>query len=155
MDRALDEIYAEIPSIPDCTGQCADACGPIAMTSGEWDRIKRIARRTPKMKQGSMVCPLLSPTGKCTTYTLRPLICRLWGATPQLACPQGCKPERWLSRDEARDIFERVAAVAGPGTDGPLGKVDDLWSAIALEAREERAAIIDRIKEAANASIKH
>lgn len=91
---------------------------------------------------------MLSPTGKCTVYTVRPFICRLWGTTPTLRCPEGCEPERWLTREEARDIYERIQAIAGPESAGPLGEVDDLWGAIALEAREHRAAIIEQIEKA-------
>lgn len=147
-ERALDEIYAEIPQIPDCDGSCADACGPIAMFRGEWDRVKRSFGRTPRLAPGSMTCPMLSPTGKCMVYTVRPYICRLWGATPGLRCPRGCKPERWLTRQEAQDIFDRIAAIAGPEVTGPLGSLEDLWAGIGLEAREARAATVDKIRKA-------
>src|ERR1035437_9443162 len=107
-ERALEEVYAGIPKIPDCTGACVDSCGPIIMFKGEWDRVKRSARRTPRAKQGAIVCPLLSSTGGCTVYSVRPFICPLWGTTPQLACPQGCQPERWLTTAEVKVLFERV-----------------------------------------------
>lgn len=147
-ERALDEIYAEIPSIPDCTGACASACGPIAMFAGEWERVKRTFGRTPRMQPGSLVCPMLSPTGKCMVYSVRPYICRLWGTTRALACPEGCRPERWLTRDEAHDIFLRLRELAGPETAGPVGNVTDLWEGIALEAREARLELVEQIKQA-------
>lgn len=143
----LEAIYAEIPRIPDCTGKCAAACGPITMFEGEWKRVKRAMRGTPKMAKGSLVCPMLSPNGWCQAYSVRPWICRAWGTVKELACPEGCQPERWLTRTEAEDIFRRVEAVAGPRTNGPVGSVEDLWGAIALEARAHRQEILDRIKE--------
>lgn len=148
-DRALDEIYSQIPSIPACDGSCADACGPIAMFKGEWDRIKRAKGHAPRLHPARpLTCPMLSPTGSCTVYTVRPYICRLWGATQGLACPKGCEPERWLTREEAHEIFLRIQAVAGPEVTGPLGNIEDLWQGIALDEREGRIALMDRIREA-------
>lgn len=148
-DRTLDEIYREIPDIPACDGRCVDACGPIAMTTGEWDRIQRLKGFTPKLRD-PMVCPMLSPTGRCTVYTVRPYICRLWGTVAEMKCPHGCQPERWITRDEAQDIFDRIMAVAGPGTAGPLGTVPDLWRAIALPQRAARMAIVEGRRKVAS-----
>lgn len=142
-DRSLDEIYREIPNMPSCDGRCVESCGPIAMTAGEWERIIRYKGHVPRLRD-EMTCPMLSPTGKCTVYTVRPYICRLWGAVPEMRCPFGCEPERWLTRAEAQGIFDRVMAVAGPRTAGPLGTIPDLWKAIALPQRAARQAIIDR-----------
>lgn len=146
MDKALDEIYKEIPNIPACSGACADACGPIAMTEGEWKRIIRKVGHVPKPTR-HMVCPMLSPTGSCMVYTVRPYICRIWGSVEELRCPAGCEPDRWLTRDEARDIFNRIVAIAGPGTNGPLGKIDDLWHGIALDQRAARAEAIKKARK--------
>jgi Fe-S-cluster containining protein len=151
-DRALQEIYAEIPAIPGCQLRCAQSCGPIAMFKGEWKRVKRSAGYTPRLAKGSLVCPLLSPTGKCTVYTARPYICRLWGATKTLACPHGCEPERWLTAQEAHDIFKRIEAIAGPEIDGPIGGgmqgAAELWKSIALQARESRLELFEAIAQA-------
>lgn len=37
-------------------------------------------------------CPHLGDQG-CQAYAERPLICRLFGTTPRLACPNGKRPE--------------------------------------------------------------
>ena len=37
-------------------------------------------------------CPHLGDKG-CEVYAERPLICRLFGTTPRLACPNGKRPE--------------------------------------------------------------
>lgn len=37
-------------------------------------------------------CPHLGESG-CQVYAERPLICRLFGTTPRLACPNGRRPE--------------------------------------------------------------
>lgn len=119
------------------------------MFTEEWKRVQRSAGgRSLRYVPGSLRCPMLSASGKCTVYTSRPYICRLWGTTEVLACPDGCQPERWLTREEAQGIFERLRAVAGPGNDGPVGAIDDIWQGFALEAREERAARVAQIKQA-------
>lgn len=147
-DRAIEEIYAEIPAMKSCSGKCATACGPIAMFAEEWKRVLAArGGRAPRMRPGgSLTCPMLSPTGWCTVYSVRPYICRLWGTTKALRCPEGCEPERWLTTGEARDIFLRLREVAGPTIDGPLGSIDDLWLGIALDARENRAALLEDIR---------
>jgi uncharacterized protein len=149
-DRALDEIYAKIPSVPDCNGSCAEACGSISMLTGEWDRVKRAMPGGIKpFDAANFNCPMLSPTGKCMVYTARPFICRLWGTTPTLACPNGCEPSPgWLTIEQAHEIHAELVAVAGSGTDGPVGPVEDLWKAFALDARAERAARIEMIRQA-------
>ena len=41
-------------------------------------------------------CPHLGPTG-CQVYAERPLICRLFGTTPRLACPNGKRPDTFIA----------------------------------------------------------
>lgn len=146
-ERQIEAIYAEIPSIPDCTGACSTACGPIYMFRAEWKRVTRSLGRTPRGLKGRVTCPMLNQNGQCMVYSVRPYICRLWGTTPDLKCPQGCEPERWLSIEEARDIMGRLMAITGPQTDGPLGPIDDLWKGFALEERAARTALIEAIRE--------
>jgi len=40
-------------------------------------------------------CPHLGENG-CQVYAERPLICRLFGTTPRLACPNGKRPEAMI-----------------------------------------------------------
>ena len=147
-ERAIEEIYKEIPTIPSCTGACATACGPIVMFTEEWKRVKRSMGDKPLTYiPGSLRCPMLSPTGRCMVYSVRPYICRLWGTTDTLACPEGCQPTRWLTREQAHEIFVRLREVTGPGVDGPVGAVEDIWDAFALEEREERARRLEQIRQ--------
>lgn len=41
-------------------------------------------------------CPHLGDKS-CQVYAERPLICRLFGTTPRLACPQGKRPETLIT----------------------------------------------------------
>lgn len=43
----------------------------------------------------SLNCPHLGENG-CQVYAERPLICRLFGTTPGLACPNGQRPEAMI-----------------------------------------------------------
>jgi Fe-S-cluster containining protein len=40
-------------------------------------------------------CPHLGDQG-CQVYAERPLICRLFGTTPRLACPNGKRPDAMI-----------------------------------------------------------
>ena len=40
----------------------------------------------------NLSCPHLGENG-CQVYAERPLVCRLFGTTPRLACPKGKRPE--------------------------------------------------------------
>lgn len=78
------------PSIPnmDCD-RCGECCGPAACTPIEFKAIKAYAARKHiiPIKQGS-TCPWYQGTG-CLVYPVRPFICRLYGHTTQLVCPNG------------------------------------------------------------------
>lgn len=100
--EALDALYAQIPDAG-CKGLCQEFCGPVVMSSEEWQRIKE---RAGNVRAVSLQCPLLSPEGKCTVYEVRPMICRLWGSVESLRCPHGCKPAAYLSKE---DGFEFLA----------------------------------------------
>jgi len=43
-------------------------------------------------------CPHLGDKG-CTVYAERPLICRLFGTTPRLPCPNGNRPDKMIDPD--------------------------------------------------------
>lgn len=117
--QALDAIYRRIPEIA-CQRKCQEACGPILMSAAEWQRIKE---HGPVPRMVGMSCPILvNNNSACGRYTLRPAICRLWGAVKRMRCPWGCKPKRWLSDDEAGEILVAVQRlsnheIAGPARD--------------------------------------
>lgn len=117
------------------------------MFTREWERATNSLGHVPKGLRSDGMCPMLAHNGKCRVYSVRPYICRLWGCVKEMRCPQGCEPERWLTRDEAHEILKRLEAVAGPGALGPLGPIEDLMDGIGLARRAERAALIEAIRE--------
>ena len=54
-------------------------------------------------------CPHLGDKG-CQIYAERPLICRLFGTTPRLACPQGKRPEAMVDPQIEQRIYRFFAA---------------------------------------------
>lgn len=53
-------------------------------------------------------CPHLGENG-CEVYAERPLICRLFGTTPQLACPNGRRPAVMIDPDVEQQIHQYFA----------------------------------------------
>lgn len=115
----LQPLYDQIPAVP-CSGQCGrnrqnTCCGPIGCTKVEAELLEAFNGSTCKWfprPDGSVImnltqqrCPHLGLSGRCEAYAVRPLICRLWGAVEDLRCPWGCKPDRYLTRLEARRLL--------------------------------------------------
>lgn len=111
MSRTLQEIYADIPDVG-CKGLCVEACGPIACTRQEADRM--IAASGFKLKiDKTLTCGYLS-NGRCTVYAVRPLVCRLYGAAESLPCDFGCRPT--MSAEAAKKLLNE------------LGTANPVWS---------------------------
>lgn len=136
LQARLTAIYAQIPDI-DCKGLCAASCGPILIAPTEMlnatalatDPIPFTGRVTLtslddrddhgllNLPPGEWYyphtdrkgrCPLLK-NGRCTVHPNRPLICRLYGVVPEMTCPYGCRPDRWLTPDEVENLKTLVA----------------------------------------------
>lgn len=116
--QALDRVYARIPKI-NCTGQCQDTCNLIPCTEREKARLeKRLGRPFEPVNNPPkrIHCTALTAEGKCEAYTIRPLICRLYGVIDdsRMRCHHGCKPERYLTESEITALFRDVARIGGP-----------------------------------------
>ncbi|MDO8178956.1 MAG: YkgJ family cysteine cluster protein [Undibacterium sp.] len=55
-------------------------------------RLPRKSAAEHDLALADLSCPHLGKNG-CEVYEERPLICRLFGTTPQLVCPNGRRPE--------------------------------------------------------------
>lgn len=70
-----------------------------------------MARLPVKSKQeharalAELSCPHLGEHG-CQVYMERPLICRLFGTTPRLACPNGKRPEVMIAPRLEQQIYQ-------------------------------------------------
>lgn len=108
--KALRDIWAKIPKMVDCQGECQMSCGPVPSSQIESGLMEERAGHQLGTDQ-NLMCNMLRENGLCSVYAVRPMICRLWGATPKLACPLGCKPERWLTDKEAYGLYKELEAL--------------------------------------------
>lgn len=120
---ALRELYRRIPKV-NCKRLCGHSCRTVIdMSHTERERIETfLGEPLPEWMRTTvnLVCPLLSHTGECTVYGLRPMVCRLWGAvdTPALSCPHGCAVEGdLLTAVEAELLVLEAFRVGGSDID--------------------------------------
>ncbi len=125
--RAIERIYSRVPEVG-CKGLCQQACGPIAMTRLEADRIEAFLGHPIGEVDDELACPLLTENGRCSVYALRPLICRIYGAVESLSCEFGCGPSQMLTEEESRGLFTRMRDLSeGEGvTTAPLSLLNAL-----------------------------
>lgn len=104
----LDDLYAALPALA-CKGLCSDSCYSVGATEAETVTIE--LRHGVKVETGFYPdgCPALSPFKRCSVYVDRPLICRLWGMVPSMACSHGCVPVGGLLSEEAGRELVRQA----------------------------------------------
>ena len=89
----------------ECTPGCHDCCGPVTTSSEEMARLPEISLEAHAAALERFDCPHLGEQG-CTVYAERPLICRLFGTTPRLPCPNGRRPERMIAPKIDQQIQE-------------------------------------------------
>lgn len=102
--KQLRQLYKEIPSFS-CLLGCTGCCGPIPFTSSEWSRVR------DKKKASGIDCPY-SLQGRCDIYDERPFICRLFGASEDLKCPRGCRPDKPLSVEKTRQLMRKYRKIS-------------------------------------------
>lgn len=72
------------------------------------------------------MCPFLSKDRRCSIYSVRPSVCRLWGSDPSLPCEHGCTADRPpLSDDQVIRLIREIGKVGEPGLVG-FGDLDSL-----------------------------
>lgn len=102
--RKVEELRQRIPSFT-CIVGCHDCCGPVTASSEEVARmpIKTEAQHNAALSEFN--CPYLGKHG-CEVYADRPLICRLFGTTPRLLCPNGQRPVYMIDTRTEQEIHE-------------------------------------------------
>lgn len=112
VEKRLDNLYESIPVTIKCKGLCVESCGPIAMTGDEFRRISEASNSEPTVDSKG-TCSLLVG-GKCSVYSVRPLICRLFGLIKKMNCPYGCVPEpRWMTNEESYQLLRKIDKITG------------------------------------------
>jgi len=104
----IEDLYGMLPEIQ-CTPGCIECCrnfGIPSRTSVEDERLRAYLKaqgRELGQAKGT-TCPYVSEQG-CTVYPVRPLICRLYGNSPNYRCKMGVRPVILLEEDEEEDLF--------------------------------------------------
>lgn len=88
-----------------CTPGCHDCCGPVTASSEEMAHLPALSEQAHRLALAELNCPHLGESG-CQVYSERPLICRLFGTTPRLPCPNGKRPEVMLDPRIEEKIFQ-------------------------------------------------
>ena len=115
----LDAIYASIPEM-ECKGLCQHDCTHIGIMPVEVRRFQERGIALPAAHPETGMCSHLTEDGKCAIYAERPYVCRLWGTTPMMVCPHGCRPKRILSTEEVVGLMARMVALCPDGGVKPL-----------------------------------
>jgi Fe-S-cluster containining protein len=92
--QTLRFLRRRIPAF-ECVPGCHDCCGPVTASSEEMARLPEKSEQAHAAALAELSCPHLGGNG-CQIYAERPLICRLFGTTPRLACPNGKRPATLL-----------------------------------------------------------
>lgn len=97
----IEKLYDEIPP-SFCDANCSKCCtNMIQFAPSEEAAIGGYDYKG--------VCPHLKD-GKCSVYTKRPFICRLYGTSEMFVC-EGCTPERYLTDEETATLVHRYVAL--------------------------------------------
>lgn len=106
-DRKIDALRARIPSFV-CIVGCHDCCGPVTASSEEMARLPVKTEAEHEAALAELSCPHLGPQG-CEVYADRPLICRLFGTTPRMLCPNGQRPKYMIDPRTEDEIHQFLA----------------------------------------------
>ncbi|MBF7729217.1 YkgJ family cysteine cluster protein [Pseudomonas sp. N040] len=93
----------------ECVPGCHDCCGPVTASSAEMARLPVKSERAHAAALEALDCVHLGPQG-CTVYAERPLICRLFGTTPSMPCPNGRRPEQMIEPKIEKAVFHYIAS---------------------------------------------
>ena len=120
--KKLESLYKKIPEL-DCKGLCHESCTIIPASKIEIKRAKsRMKGKNPfnpatalkQLQTEANKIPNCSALkdNKCSIYTARPAICRLYGVAEGLECPFGCLPkENKLSKLEVGQLLKEIASI--------------------------------------------
>jgi len=100
-------LRQNIPSF-ECVPGCHDCCGPVTTSSEEMARLPVKSEAEHEAALAELSCPHLGPNG-CQVYDERPLICRLFGTTPRMPCPNGRRPETMIEPRIEKQIHHFIA----------------------------------------------
>ncbi|MDO9163945.1 MAG: YkgJ family cysteine cluster protein [Methylococcaceae bacterium] len=92
----------------ECKQGCHDCCGPVTASSEEMARFPVKSDEEHEVALAEYNCPYLGDNG-CQVYDERPLICRLFGTTQRLPCPNDKRPTVMVSTKIEHQIHRFLA----------------------------------------------
>jgi len=101
---AIQRLRDQIPTFR-CIVGCTDCCGPVTASSEEVARLPVKSDAEHAAALADLSCPYLGKQG-CEVYEERPLICRMFGTTPSLRCPNGQRPVYMLDESVEKEIHQ-------------------------------------------------
>jgi len=101
-------LRQRIPAF-ECEPGCHDCCGPVTASGEEMARLPLKTDAEHAKALDAFSCPHLGEQG-CQVYAERPLICRLFGTTPRLACPNGKRPAAMIDPHIEQQIYRYFEA---------------------------------------------
>ena len=108
LQQPQDPLLRELIPSFECEPGCHDCCGPVTTSAEEMARLPRKSRAEQDAALERLDCVHLGPNG-CTVYQERPMICRLFGTTPRLACPRGRGPEQMIEPQAEELVHQFIA----------------------------------------------
>ncbi|MDO6441689.1 YkgJ family cysteine cluster protein [Marinobacter sp. 2_MG-2023] len=105
--KIIARLREHIPSF-ECVPGCHDCCGPVTTSPEEMSRLPVKSDAEHEAALEDFNCVHLGPEG-CRVYEERPLICRLFGTTQNMPCPNGRRPERMTDADIERQVHGYIA----------------------------------------------
>lgn len=115
MSAYLQRLYAKVPNVA-CKGLCYDSCGPIPLARREQHLVKLTSHVVQLEIRGQLYptlydeerrcCPFLTEEKRCGIRDERPMLCRLWGTTPEMPCVFGCVPDREITAGMTRKLLK-------------------------------------------------
>lgn len=103
-DRTIEDLRQRIPTFT-CIVGCHDCCGPVTASSEEVARLPMKSEAEHAAALAELNCPYLGANG-CEVYAERPMICRLFGTTPSLRCPNGMRPLYMIDPRTEQEIHQ-------------------------------------------------
>lgn len=103
----IARLRERIPTF-ECKPGCHDCCGPVTASSEEMLRLPVKSDTEHDAALEELNCVHLGPNG-CEVYDERPLICRLFGTTPKMACPNDCGPETMVDSKIEDQVHHYIA----------------------------------------------
>ncbi len=106
--QKISALRRQIPSF-----ECVPGCHDLLWAGDDFpEEMSRLPRKTAAEQEAAMDelnCVHLGPNG-CTVYDERPLICRLFGTTKTLPCPNGRRPVELIHPRVEKQIHEYMAS---------------------------------------------